>query len=149
MTLTKSKQVHLFRQMHEHTCFVFAWDWPSMWAWPFEFLVTKIDFAQLCCWTPSDQASFKQTLNSDGVFFSDPLRWVTNSILYLFGLPPSLFLSHSALVKHIFQFFTILQGSSFGNREFSHGARETSSVFLENLKPIYCTCWWMLEYHYF
>lgn len=100
-------QTNVWTRMLCHS--VCNWDWLSVWAWRFEFLVTKIDCVQLCsweCWCMSSApclikpASHRHSILEVSYSLTplDAAR-VTNSILYLFCLPLSpVSLSHSAFV---------------------------------------------------
>lgn len=109
MGLTKSKQVHLFRQMCEHICFVTMsateigclCEHDSL-----SFLSQRLIVFVRVCWCMSSApclikpASHRHSILEVSYSLTplDAAR-VTNSILYLFCLPPSLVsLSHSAFV---------------------------------------------------
>lgn len=147
-----------FVQTNVWTCmlchFVCNWDWLSVWAWQFEFLVTKIDCVQLCSWvcwymsgTPCliKPASHRHSILEVSYSLTplDATR-VTNLILYLFCLPPSLPplslsvtlpLSNTYSTSSLyFKFFLFLK------LRFFHGARETSSVILKNWVKVKYIC---------
>lgn len=94
--LTKSTQVHLFRQMCEHACFVTLSATEiglSVWAWLFEGLVTEIDCVQLCsgeclgvCPALRVWSSQFQILNFGGVLFPDPIRCCQSHKLNIYSV---------------------------------------------------------------
>lgn len=109
--LTKSKQVHLFRQTREYTYFVTLsaaeigclCEHDGLRVLSQRLIVCNCVCECLVYVHPSmsDQASFTQILNFVGVVFSDPIRYCQSHKLniYSVSLPPCpVSLSHSAFV---------------------------------------------------
>lgn len=140
--LTKSRQVHLFRQMCEHACFVTLSateigclsEHDGLRVLSQRLIVCNCVRESVLVYvqhTVSAQASFRYSILEVSYSLTplDAAR-VTNSIFILSPSPVSL--SLSAFVKHLFHSDTLLQDFFSLELRFIHGARETSSVIAEN-----------------
>lgn len=93
-------QTNVWTRMLCH--FVCNWDWLSVWAWRFEFLVTKIDCVQLCSWKCAGVCPalhvWSSQLHTDTQFWRCLIPWPhymlpesqTQYFIYSVSLPPPL-----------------------------------------------------------